>query len=124
MTDLSPPWVIAIISGLTVVGQKRPGNGEPYLEPVYQLARGLREVQGGMAVGCMATPVLMLASWKRMTLPPGSPTLALAEMSSGERQEIERAIKNAEGFLAEMRAQQSGLALVPPGAKLPPLGVK
>lgn len=112
------PWVIAIIHGLTVVGQQRPGNGTPYLEPVYQLQRGLMKTPQGGVVMCAAAPVCML-TWKRMILPADAPTQLVAELPKLERDDIEQAIRSAEGMAEEMRAHNSGLVV----AKAPPIQV-
>ncbi len=131
-------WVIAILGSMVVIGKPSRelrstpvvgANGaqlgtashdEPCLTPVYVLQRQLMQTQGGAGIATMAFPLLMLASVRRLFI-GNAPTIAVDDLSAGERKDMLTAVQAAEKMIQGLRAAESGIMLAGADTKLPPM---
>lgn len=138
-------WVIVLAVGRTFVGQRKdvkvvdrmvtrdiPGSAQDaeaevhtrsaiVLSPVYEYARQLMQGPGGqMAIGGMATPVLLFGNITRLEMPADSIVIPFTTLSEEERAALVKQIDSAEQMRMQMSAATAGIALAGPGVKLPP----
>lgn len=91
------------------------------LSPVYEYARQLMQGPGGqIAVGGMATPVLLFGGITRLDFPADSIVIPFTTLHDDERAAIMKQIESAEAMRLQMSAATAGIALAGPGVKLPP----
>lgn len=119
-------WVIVIAHGKTFLGKW--SESEPRLSPAYELVTVMQMVQPDprqapqLMTIRQATPVLTFPSLRSVPCAIGTTIVfQIAELSSKERRELAASVEACEQLMGAMRAQESGLVLPPPGAKLPPM---
>lgn len=113
-------WVIVLAVGRTFVGQRKDLPGV-VLSPVYEYSRQLMQGPGSqMAIGGMATPVLLFGNITRLEMPADSIVIPFTTLSEEERGALMKQIESAENMRMQMSAATAGIALAGPGVKLPP----
>jgi hypothetical protein len=113
-------WVIVLAVGRTFVGQRKDVQGLR-LSPVYEYARQLMQgPQGQMAIGGMATPVLLFGNITSLDMPLDSIVIPFTTLHEDERAALMKQIESAENMRLQMSAATAGIALAGPGVKLPP----
>lgn len=113
-------WCLVLAAGRTFVGQRKDLPGI-VLSPVYEMARQLMQGPGGqIAIGGMATPVLLLGGITRLTFPADCIVIPFTDLSDEERKATMGQIESAENMRMQMSAATAGIALAGPGVKLPP----
>lgn len=114
-------WVIVLAVGRTFVGQRKDGFAGVVLSPVYEYARQLMQGPGGqVAIGGMASPVLLFGNITRLEMPADSIVIPFTTLSEEERAALMKQIESAENMRQQMSAASAGIALAGPGVKLPP----
>lgn len=108
----SAGWVLAIVSGLIVVGKVNETPGAVVLNPVYELKPAMGMTQQGVQIAHQCIPLCLFASWDELELPPGTVTKPVMELSRQERNTIRRAIDAADELIGQMRAAQAGIVAV------------
>jgi len=116
-------WVIACVHGQTMLGLSHPG----YIEPAYGLVCLMQMVQPDprqppqLMTMRNVTPLLTYPHLRRADLPEDALVFKCELLSKQERKDLARSVEACEQLIGAMRAQESGITLAPPGAKLPPM---
>jgi hypothetical protein len=119
-------WCIYIAQGKVLLG--KPADVGLSVTPVYELVAMMQMVQRTpqerpqLMTMRQCVPLLTFPSLREISAPQGAIVIHVEALSKKERRELLASVEACEQLIAAMRAQDSGLLLMPPGAKLPPLG--
>jgi hypothetical protein len=114
-------WVIAIAHGQTLLGKRVPMRS---LQPVYSLTCAMQFVQQNprqppqLMTARQVMPMLTFPSIQWVDVPADAILIEVESLSAKERRELAAGVEACDRLIQAMRAEESGLLLVPPGAKL------
>ena len=101
-------WAIVQSHGMTLIGKR----DKDVLCPVYELKPTMGMTAQGLQIAHVAVPVWLLGL-RELLLPEDVVAVATESFSPRQRRDLLKAVQQADELQKQMRAQDSGLVLVP-----------